>query len=61
MKYDPPALLFITNTPEGILANVMLGGVLTKIPLTRRHALALLGQLADAIEWSHHLADNRDR
>ena len=50
MKYEPPPLLFITTTPEGMLANVVLNGVLTRIPLARNHALSLLVQLSHALE-----------
>lgn len=50
MKYEPPPLLFITTTQEGMVANVVLAGALTRIPLARSHALALLVQLSHAIE-----------
>lgn len=50
MKYEPPPLLFITTTPQGMVANVVLAGVLTRIPLARSHALALLVQLSHALE-----------
>ena len=50
MKYEPPPLLFITTTQEGMVANVVLSGVLTRIPLGRSHALSLLVQLSHALE-----------
>lgn len=49
-EYTPPPLLFVTTTQEGMLANVVIDGVLTRIPLARSHALALLVQLAHALE-----------
>lgn len=52
IDYRPPALLFITSTAEGILANVVIDGTLTRIPLTRSHSLALLVQLSHALEFS---------
>lgn len=49
-EYKSPDLLFVTTTKEGMLANVLVDGVLTRIPLGRSHALALLVQLAHALE-----------
>jgi hypothetical protein len=52
IDYQAPSLLFITSTPDGILANVVVGGNLTRIPLTRSHSLALLVQLSHALEFN---------
>lgn len=54
MKYESPPLLFVTTTQEGMLANVVIDGVLTRIPLGPSHALALLVQLSHALEQHLH-------
>lgn len=58
IEYKPPSLLFVTFTSEGMTANVVVDGNLTRIPLARSHALALLIQLSHALEFD--LAYHRD-
>ena len=61
MKYESPPLLFVTHTPDGIVAHVVLQGEHTTLPLTKSHAFTLLGQLAGALEWSHAHENNPHR
>lgn len=56
--YNPPSLLFVTSTRDGIIANMVVDGSLTRIPLTQQHALCLLVQLAHCLEFD--LAHNRN-
>lgn len=58
IDYQSPPLLFVTSTPKGMQATVVLEGTPTTIPLTPSHALCLMVQLSHALET--HLANHRN-
>lgn len=51
IPYKPAPLLFVTCTPDGMVAHCVVEGQHHRIPLTTTHALALLTQLVSALEF----------